>query len=191
MGGADGADGAGYPGRLDAFREGGGVNVVVEAPAGTRNKYKFEPEVGAFMLDKALPAGAVFPFDFGFVPGTLADDGDPLDVLVILDQSTFAGCLVPARLLGIIRARQKRHDGSEEDNPRLVAVGAHSRDHGDLQSLDDLPDAVITEIEHFFASYHALDGTEFRPTGRGGPEEARAIVEAGRAARKNVRHEAS
>lgn len=91
---------------LDAMPpfDGDDLTVVIETPKGSQNKYVFEPRWGAFALSGVLPAGAVFPFDFGFVPGTLAADGDPLDVLVLMDSAAFTGCVVPSRLLGVIEA---------------------------------------------------------------------------------------
>src|SRR5215212_8024826 len=87
------------------------VNVVVETPQGSRNKYNFDERLGVFRLGGVLPAGAVFPFDFGFVPSTVGGDGDPLDVLVLMDEPAFPGCLVEARLLGVVEAVQTERDG--------------------------------------------------------------------------------
>src|SRR3954467_1673205 len=115
----------------------GNLNVVVDTPKGSRNKYKHDPELGLFRLGGVLPAGAVFPFDFGFAPGTKGGDGDPLDVLVLMDEPAFVGCLAPSRLLGIIEAEQTE-DGKTTRNDRLIAVAANARDHKDLQSLDQL-----------------------------------------------------
>lgn len=91
-------------GRGPIDTENGTLNVVIETPRGHRNKYSFDHELGLFRLGGVLTAGAVFPFDFGFLPGTLAADGDPLDVLVLMDEPAFPGCLIPARLLGAIEA---------------------------------------------------------------------------------------
>ncbi len=82
----------------------GALNVVIETSKGSRNKLKYNPEQGLFELSKVLPAGAVFPYDFGFIPSTLGDDGDPLDVLLLLDEPVPAGCKIPARLVGVIEA---------------------------------------------------------------------------------------
>src|SRR4051812_10720516 len=98
------------------------LRVVIEAPGGSPFKYKFEPECGEFLLDKALPVGAVFPFDFGFIPSTKAPDGDPLDVLVLLEHPSKLGTIVPARLIGLIKAEQTDQDGKVERNDRLLAV---------------------------------------------------------------------
>src|SRR5689334_3990623 len=93
--------------KLDAFDpKTGNLNVIVETSQGSRNKYKYDPERRLFKVHKLLPAGASFPFDFGFIPSTVGDDGDPLDVLVVMEEPAPAGILVPARLLGVIEAEQ-------------------------------------------------------------------------------------
>jgi inorganic pyrophosphatase len=88
--------------------------VVIETPKGSPNKLVFEPRRGAFVLKGVLPAGAVFPFDFGFVPSTRAEDGDPLDVLVLMDAAVFPGCIVPSRLIGVIEAEQTEAGTTEQ-----------------------------------------------------------------------------
>src|SRR3712207_70105 len=113
----------------------GTLNVIIETPKGSRNKFKYDEERGLFLLDGVLPLGAVFPFDFGFVPSTLGDDGDPLDVLVLMDEPAFAGCLVPARLIGVIEAEQTEK-GKTTRNDRLITVAENSRNHRELRSLD-------------------------------------------------------
>src|SRR5881394_3501639 len=93
---------------LEAFDpDSGELNAVIETPKGHRNKFKYDEKRGLFRLSGVLPAGAVFPFDFGFVPSTRGEDGDPLDVLVLMEEPAFCGCLISARLLGAIEARQK------------------------------------------------------------------------------------
>lgn len=155
----------------------GALNVIIETPKGHRNKFKFDPERGLFMLGGVLPAGAVFPFDFGFIPATKGGDGDPLDVLVLMDEPAFAGCLVPARLIGVIEAEQTEK-GKTERNDRLIAVAADSRDMRDINDLAQLNDHLLIEIEHFFVSYNAVKGKEFKPLGRFGPDRAARAVEA-------------
>src|SRR5205807_404345 len=91
---------------LDADNDAGVLHVIIETPKGSRNKFKYDPEHGLFKLSGVLPLGAVFPYDFGFVPSTTGGDGDPLDVLVLMDEPAFAGCLVPGRLIGVIEAEQ-------------------------------------------------------------------------------------
>lgn len=166
----------GFPRRLAPIAGEGTVTVVVEAPASSRNKYKFEPEAGAFGLHKVLPQGMVFPHDYGFVPGTAADDGDPIDILVLGDAPTFVGCTLTARLVGVIRARQTE-DGKSVENDRLIGVLEPSRDHAKVKSLADLGDGPLDQIEHFFTEYHGLDDMVFEPLRRGGPDEAMDAVE--------------
>jgi inorganic pyrophosphatase len=154
------------------------VHVVIDTPRGSRNKYAFEPALGVFALRHVLPAGAVFPFDFGFVPGTLGDDGDPLDVLVLLDDAAFAGCLVRSRLIGVIEAEQAQ-DGRSGRNDRLVAVASASRSHAAVRELAQVDGAMLDEVERFFVSYNDARGRRFTPLGRHGAERARALVDAG------------
>ncbi|MBT1071103.1 inorganic diphosphatase [Pelotalea chapellei] len=156
----------------------GGINTVIETPKGSRNKYKYEEDPGIFRLSGVLPLGAAFPFDFGFLPGTVGGDGDPLDVLLLMDEAVFPGCLVPARLVGVIEAEQVE-EGQAEQNDRLIAVASASRTHGDVHSLADLNGRLLEEIEHFFISYNHITQKIFRPLGRNGPERARLVVEEG------------
>jgi inorganic pyrophosphatase len=154
------------------------VNVIIETPKGSRNKFKYDEELGLFKLSGVLPAGASFPFDFGYVPSTRGEDGDPIDVLVLMDEPAFAGCLVPARLIGVIEADQTE-DGQTERNDRLIAVAAESHTHHDVRRLDQISDNLVTEIEHFFVSYNTIKGKEFKPIGRYGPDRARKLIEEG------------
>ena len=171
--------------RISPFDEGtGNLNVIIETPKGCRNKFDYDSDLGIFKLGGILPAGAVFPFDFGFIPQTLGEDGDPLDVLLIMDEPAFAGCLVAARLIGAIEAEQTERDGETMRNDRLIAVAANSRDHSDIQSLEQLNDTLVDEIEHFFVSYNQAKGKEFNPLRRAGPHRARQLVDQGMAEHK-------
>jgi inorganic pyrophosphatase len=151
-------------------------NVVIETPKGSHNKFDYVPESGVFELGKQLPHGAVFPFDFGFVPSTSAPDGDPLDALVLLDSPTFPGCVVRVRLLGVIEATQTGRSGRRVRNPRLLAVATRSLEHRDMKHLADVPKQTLEELEHFFVSYNEATGKRFRPTARGGRKRARRLV---------------
>ncbi len=154
------------------------VVVVVETPSGSGNKLKFDDELGIYRLDRVLPAGMTFPFDFGFIPETVADDGDPLDALVLLDAPVHPGCVVLARLVGILEAEQKdKGHRSWERNDRLVAVAGGSKGHASISSLDDVDPFRLQAIESFFANYHALDGDRFRVNKRGGVEAAEAAIQ--------------
>jgi inorganic pyrophosphatase len=164
------------PNTLASFdEETGDLNAIIEVPKGSRNKFEWDETHRLFKLGGVLPAGAVFPFDFGFVPGTLGDDGDALDVLVLMDEPAFVGCLVPARLLGVIEAEQTE-GGNTDRNDRLVAVAASSRNHQDVRTLEDLNANLLHEIEHFFVSYNVARGREFKPVVCFGPERAEALV---------------
>ena len=156
-------------------RESGDLNVVIDTPKGSRNKFSWNTKLQLFELSGMLPAGAVFPYDFGFIPKTRGGDGDPLDVLVLMDEPAFAGCLVRSRLLGVIEAEQTEK-GETERNDRLIAVASKSRTTSDLKSLTDLNSKVLEEIEHFFISYNEVKGKKFKPLGRYGPERARKLV---------------
>lgn len=163
--------------RLQAFaKDSEELNVIIETPKGSRNKFNYDEEKGLFKLGGVLPAGAIFPFDFGFLPNTLGGDGDPVDVLVLMDEPAFAGCLVPSRLIGVIEAEQTERDGETNRNDRFIAVAADSRDHRHINSLADLNAHLLDEIEHFFISYNEIKGKSFNPLGRFGPERAAKLV---------------
>jgi inorganic pyrophosphatase len=165
---------------LPAFdEETGDLNGIVDTPKHSRNKYEYDGKLGLFKLGGVLPAGASFPYDFGYVPSTLGEDGDPLDVLILMDEPAFAGCLVPARLIGVIEAEQTERDGETARNDRLIAVAANSHAHKEVRSLDDIPETVLDEIEHFFVSYNEVKGKQFKPLGMYGPDRARQVVELG------------
>ena len=150
---------------------------MIDTPKGSRNKFAWDEDLALFELGGVLPAGAVFPYDFGFIPNTRGEDGDALDVLVLMDEPAFTGCLVVSRLLGVIEAEQTETDGKVERNDRLIAVAAKSRTHGHVRSLDQINDALVDEIEHFFVSYNAAKGKRFKPLSRSGPERAKQLVQ--------------
>jgi inorganic pyrophosphatase len=172
------ARGGGGLGVVPAIPRRGRLNAIVETPRGSQNKFSFDPGHRVFRLGKQLPAGAVFPFDFGFVPGTLADDGDPLDVLVLLTAPTFPGCLVRTRLLGVIEGIQTGRSGRRVSNPRLIAVATKASEHRRVRRLRDLPEPLLEEIAHFFVSYNAASGKRYEPSTRGGRRRAWQLVEA-------------
>lgn len=155
------------------------LNAVIETPKGSRNKYKYEPQQGLFLLHTVLPAGAVFPFDFGYIPETQGQDGDPLDVLILMDEPGFTGCLVCVRLVGVIEAEQTNPDGKILRNDRLVAVAESSKDHADVITLKEVSQELLDEITHFFVSYEEMEGKQFRPLGQRGPKRALRLVKDG------------
>lgn len=151
------------------------LHVIIETPKGCRNKYAYDPERQTFVLKAVLPNGAVFPFDFGSIPGTKGEDGDPLDILVLMDEPAFTGCLVEARLIGVIEATQTEKK-KKERNDRLIAVAAESHTHGHIRKMSDLNSTLLEEIEHFFISYNDSRGKKFKPIGRYGPKRARRLI---------------
>ncbi len=167
------------PTRIPAFAEMfDDVNAVVDTPQGSQNKFKYDEESGLFMLGGAMPAGATFPFEFGFIPSTRGGDGDPLDLLILMDAPTFVGCLVRSRLIGVILAKQTQ-EGKTERNDRLIAVAVQSRRHEHIRELHDVPKQLLAEIEHFFVSYNEIKGKKFKPLGRYGSARALALVRKG------------
>lgn len=166
--------------RLSAYQSSSEeLNVIIETPKGSRNKFNYDEDYNLFKLGGVLPAGAVFPFDFGFIPSTLGGDGDPLDVLLLMDEAAFPGCLVPARLVAVIEALQTERDGVATRNDRLIAIAADSHMHRKVRSLSDINETLLDEIEHFFISYNQIKGKNFQPLGRYGPIKARRLVDEG------------
>jgi inorganic pyrophosphatase len=151
------------------------LQVIVETPKGSRNKFAFDPEQGIFALKKVLPAGMVFPYDFGFLPQTLAEDGDPIDVLLLMDEPAFSGCAVRARLIGVIEGEQL--DGKKPvRNDRLLAVAEANHMYANIKSLKDLPKPFLDELQDFFVNYHNLEGKKYRLLGCKGSVTAMTLI---------------
>lgn len=157
------------------------LRVVIETPKGSRNKYAFDPEEKVFELKKVLPAGMDFPYDFGFVPSTKADDGDPVDVLVLMDEPAFTGCVLKCRIIGIIEGEQGEKKDKER-NDRVVAVEKDNHSWADIKHIDDLGKQFRQELEEFFVNYHKLSGEQYSVIGVKGPAQARKCIEKGRRA---------
>lgn len=151
------------------------IQVVIETPRGSRNKYKFEPKLGSMKLNKVLPAGMEFPYDFGFIPGTRAEDDDPIDVLLLMDEQVFPGCVVESRLIGVIEGEQQE-DGETTRNDRLVAVAKESHTNSDITQLTDINRRLLDEVAEFFVNYHQLSGSKFKVLGFKGPKEAGRLL---------------
>ncbi len=153
------------------------VDVIIETPKGSRNKFKFDEQFSRFRLDKILPAGASFPYDFGFIPGTRAADGDPIDVLLLMDEPAFPGCLIPCRLVGVIEAEQTEESGKTVRNDRLIAVAQDAHNYRDVQAADDINQNLLKELGHFFVSYHQMRKSRFKVNGTAGPKQAYKLLE--------------
>jgi inorganic pyrophosphatase len=154
------------------------VQVIVETPQGSRSKFTRDPDRGVFFLKKMLPVGAVFPFDFGFLPGTLAEDGDPLDILLLKSEPAFPGCLVESRLVGAIEANQTK-EGRTVRNDRLVAIAVMDPRFEAVNSLGDLGKELLDQIEHFFVSYNESEGKKFTVLRRKSATAAHTLVKRG------------
>jgi inorganic pyrophosphatase len=143
------------------------VKVIIETPKGSRNKFKYDPDSRMFKLSKVLPEGMVFPYDFGFVPSTKGDDGDPVDVLVLMDEPTFPGCLLECKLVGVLEAEQEERK-IKKRNPRLIAVAKQSLLYSQVTHLRDINTAVLKQIEAFFINYQKVRDVEFSILARRG-----------------------
>jgi len=154
------------------------INVIVDTPAGSQHKYKFDHSIGYFVLSHTLPTGMVFPHDFGFIPGTMAEDGDSLDVMLIGEGATFTGCVQTAKLIGATTAIQT-NGNSRVRNDRLLAVVANRLTPPKVQSITQLDAGTLRKLEGFFIAYNAQHNREFRPEGQVDVTEAEALLNQG------------
>jgi inorganic pyrophosphatase len=150
--------------------------VVIETPKGSRNKFAFNPDDHIFELKKVLPAGMTFPYDFGFVPSTEADDGDPVDVLVLMDEPAFPGCVLKCRPIGVIQGEQGVKK-KKVRNDRIIAVERDAHSWADIKTIEDLGKQFVRELEEFFVDYHKLSAEQYRVLGLKGRAQARKLVE--------------
>lgn len=151
---------------------------IIETPKGRRNKFDYDQEYHLFALGGLLPEGLAFPFDFGFIPSTLGEDGDPLDVVILLDEPAHVGCVLDIRLIGVIEAEQTEGN-KRARNDRLIAVAVHSYSHEDLRSIDEVSKSLLDQLEEFFISYNKSRGKKFKVKGRRGPKRAADLLESG------------
>ncbi|HXR98693.1 MAG TPA: inorganic diphosphatase [Terriglobales bacterium] len=164
------------PTRLATRDDSGLYQVIVETPKACRNKFAYDPHKRIFCLRKVLPAGMAFPYDFGFLPGTLAEDGDPVDVLLLMDEPAYPGVVVQARLIGIIEGEQI--EGKKRvRNDRVLAVADATHRYADVKKFTDLPAHFIKELEEFFVNYHRLEGKQYQLLGCHGAATARRLID--------------
>ena len=168
------------PSRLEPFASADKalLRVVIETPKGSRNKFALNADEHIFELKKVLPAGMAFPYDFGFVPSTEADDGDPVDVLVLMDEPAFPGCVLKCRPIGVIQGEQGDKKNKVR-NDRIVAVEQDAHSWADIKTAADLGKQFVRELENFFVDYHKLSGEQYRILGLKGPDQARKLVKSG------------
>ena len=152
------------------------VNVVIETPKGSGNKYAFDPKTELFKLSKILPEGLVFPLHFGFIPCTKGEDGDPMDALVLMDEPSYPGNLIECRVIGIIEAEQTERTGKTMRNDRIVATAIHSQRYSNVSSLKKMDKYMIDEITKFFITYNAMSNKKFTPIAFRGPRKATRLI---------------
>lgn len=145
--------------------------MIVEIPKNATNKYEYDGKLGVFRLDRSLYSPMHYPGDYGFIPGTLADDNDPMDVLVLVQEPSFTGCMIEVRPVGILNMVD-----AEEGDQKVLAVPTRNPRYDQIHTMDQIFSHVRREIEHFFTIYKELEGKLTRMEGWGGPREARRAI---------------
>ena len=169
------------PTTIEPFNAEGLLQVVIETPRNSRNKYAFDPDRRVLVLKKILPLGMVFPYDFGCVPSTRAGDDDPIDVLLLMDEPAVPGCVVSSRLIGVIMGENQRPDGTRYRNDRLLAVAELSQQFRAVHHIDDLPRTTLDHMAEFFTTYpRLLGGKPYHVLRIDGPEKARTLLDEAR-----------
>jgi len=163
---------------LPTFTEGGDVHVVIETPRGSRAKIAFDPKLEAFTLKKSLLVGLTYPHDWGFVPSTRGDDGDPLDIMVIHDATTFPGVVLTCRIIGVLQVEQKSK-AKVERNDRLFAVPRQSHSELGLHDVMELSKPMQEELEKFFIATDELEDKKLTVIGWKGPKAALRSIKDG------------
>lgn len=162
------------------LRDGTGrLRMIVETPGGSRVKLKYEPALGIFEWSRLLVLGSRYPHDFGFLPQTLADDGDAIDAILLADEQTWPGVAVPVRVMGALRVEQQRPGGPKKRNDRLLCVPALDKSHDHLRDIGDVPQRVRDELENFCHSSLALTGKQIKLLGWADAREAGGLVRQG------------
>jgi inorganic pyrophosphatase len=152
------------------------VTAMVESPKGFNQKFDYNPKENRFGLSKILPAGMVFPFDFGMIPGTRGEDGDPLDIIVLSESATFPGCLVDCRIIGALQAEQTERDGKTMRNDRFIGVPGVAQLFSEIHTLKELPEAILNQLEAFFKNYNEQAGKTFKVIKRLSAAEAAKLL---------------
>ena len=151
------------------------VDVIIETPKGSKYKYKFDPEKNRFKVKKLLPAGLAFPYDFGFIPNTKGDDGDPLDVMIFSEDSFLPGSILECRIIGAIKAKQSS-DEETVRNDRIIVTPTLGVETNDDMALEDFSKQKIEELEDFFTYYNKMEGKEFKSLGILTPKETWKMI---------------
>ena len=157
---------------IPAQPKSGLVNVLIEIPAGSKNKYEYDKDMQCFALDRVLFSSVQYPYDYGFIPNTLADDGDPLDGMVLMDQPTFPGCVITARPIGML----EMIDGGDRDEKLLCVPDSDPR-YKTITSLENISAHRLDEIAEFFRSYKNLEKKETEILGWKGLDKVAPLIE--------------
>jgi inorganic pyrophosphatase len=151
------------------------MDIIIETPKGSNLKYSWDKDQNLFKAKKKLAAGLVFPFDFGFIPGTEGEDGDPLDIMVIAEFTTFTGCVLDCRLIGCIQAIQGAGD-KKLRNDRYLGVPGISGWSEEITSIEDLPAEMLRNIESFIINYISAEGKKIKLLGNLNAKQAYELM---------------
>ena len=158
--------------RIPAQPKPGLINVLIEISGGSKNKYEFDKDINAFSLDRVLFSSVQYPYDYGFVPNTLADDGDPLDGMVLMDEPTFPGCVIAARPIGML----EMIDGGDRDE-KILCVPDKDPRYANVKTLDDVASHRLDEIAEFFKTYKNLEKKVTEILGWKGLDEVQPLID--------------
>ena len=147
------------------------VRMIVEIPKNSGNKYEYDRALGVFRLDRTLYSPMHYPGDYGFIPGTVADDGDPMDVLTLVDQPSFPGCLIEVRPVAVLNMV-----ASQVGDQKIIAVPTRNPRYDQIHTIDQIVPHIRREVEHFFSIYKELEGRVTEMQGWGDPRAARKVI---------------
>lgn len=163
--------------KLPPIDDDGNINVLIETPKGSRQKYDIDHETGLFQWSLELPAGVTFPYSFGFVPNTLAEDGDPIDILLLLDGEVPQGTLVKAHAIGVLQVSQDEGEAGMVRNDRVIAVANLSRTFAGIEELSELRDGFAWDMEEFFSTYNRMINRKIEIIGRKPAKAAKKLID--------------
>jgi inorganic pyrophosphatase len=162
-----------------------GIHVVIETPQGSRNKYDYNNDTDSFELKKVLPSGTSFPLDFGFIPNTIGEDGDPLDVIIVSDSPFFPGCIVECRVVGVLVVKQKEKKAKAVRNDRFIAVPSNSLNFSNVRDIRDINKRLLNEVVHFFEYYNEMEGKKVQLIQKGNKSLAVRLIRKGQVKTNN------
>jgi inorganic pyrophosphatase len=157
------------------------VDAIVETPKGYAEKFTYDKDSGFFKLKKILPSGMSLPYDFGFIPGTRGEDGDPLDIIVISEFKSFPGCMIECRLIGCIHSTQTEINKKVKviRNDRFIGIPVPSVSFKYIHSIDEIPKKLMNGLKAFFINYNKAEGKKFKIIAQAGPRESYKMIQSG------------